>query len=554
MYGAAPVVDPESIVHETRDPAIPEHQAVKRVGLAACILLAASCVVLLASGSHRGVFALANPTSALGATDAADTAYPVPAPSLLPESLFPTSAAPTRVPAPIPTVAPGDPSPPPTHKPSPAPTHKPTKPAPTVAPSAGVNTFCSEPGDMTQDDTYYTDTSWVFGETSDDGTDCLATGVMDGIASGFLYDENSENYADTTSTLTFYAKEFLKFNAFAINARASSTTPYYGSYAKVYGYGCRIYTLTSGQVYLTIADSGSNLETDSTQTLDLNTWYKLELIVEGETITCSMYDVDSGSSLATLTTTDDDLTSGYNGISVFQTSSADFEIMFGEMTVSHDVAPTSAPTSVSDYTFCSASDSLNEAYSGTVTYNYNQSYNSADCLLTITADATDSTGLLVTDSQYEDSTTTMTFTSSDWDGMGSGAVGLMARAPSTDPISDDIWFRNYGYNCRFYFTSSVMAVSIVTTSSTGSNTYVDVDKTDNDGTTYVDGGDYTMTFTVEGTSLSCTITDDTGTTLSSVSGTSSLFDSGYSAIGVYSDDAQTVEVYLSDYNIDGDTV
>ena len=383
MYGAAPVVDPESIVHETRDPAIPEHQAVKRVGLAACILLAASCVVLLASGSHRGVFALANPTSALGATDAADTAYPVPAPSLLPESLKPTSAAPTRVPAPIPTVAPGDPSPPPTHKPSPAPTHKPTaaptrepapiptvapgdpspppthkpspapthkptKPAPTVAPSAGVNTFCSEPGDMTQDDTYYTDTSWVFGETSDDGTDCLATGVMDGIASGFLYDENSENYADTTSTLTFYAKEFMQLNAFAINARASSTTPYYGSYAKVYGYGCRIYTTTSGKVYLTIADSGSNLKTDSTQTLDVNTWYKLELIVEGETITCSMYDVDSGSSLATLTTTDDDLTSGYNGISVFQTSTADFEIMFGEMTVSHDVAPTSAPTSVSD--------------------------------------------------------------------------------------------------------------------------------------------------------------------------------------------------------------
>ena len=207
-----------------------------------------------------------------------------------------------------------------------------------------------------------------------------------------------------------------------------------------------------------------------------------------------------------------------------------------------------------DYTFCSASDSLNEAYSGTVTYNYNQSYNSADCLLTITADATDSTGLLVTDSQYEDSTTTMIFTSSDWDGMGDGAVGLMARAPSTDPISDDDWFRNYGYNCRFSFMTSSLVLSIVTTSSTGKDTYVDSDTADNDGTTYVDSGDYTMTFTVEGTSLSCTITDDTGTTLGSVSGTSSLFDSGYSAIGVYSDDAQTVEVYLSDYNIDGDTV
>ena len=176
-------------------------------------------------------------------------------------------------------------------------------------------------------------------------------------------------------------------------------------------------------------------------------------------------------------------------------------------------------------------------------------------VVVITADATDSTGLLVADSQYEDSTTTMTFTSSDWDGMGSGAVGLMARATSTNPISDDIWFRNYGYNCRFGFTSTLMAVSIVTTSSTGSNTYVDVsDKADNDRTTYVDGGDYTMTFTVEGTSLSCTITDDTVSTLSSASGTSTLFDSGYSAIGVYSDDAQTVEVYLSDYNIDGDTV
>ena len=63
-----------------------------------------------------------------------------------------------------------------------------------------------------------------------------------------------------------------------------------------------------------------------------------------------------------------------------------------------------------------------------------------------------------------------------------------------------------------------------------------------------------MAFTVEGTSLPCTITDDTGPTLSSASGTSTLFDSGYSAIGVYSDDAQTVEVYLSDYNTDGDTV
>ena len=206
-------------------------------------------------------------------------------------------------------------------------------PKPTTAPSIGVKTFCSQPSDMTQDANYYTDASWVFGETSDDGTDCLATAVLGDTVSGFLYDENSENYEDTTSTLTFYVKDYQSFNAFSLTARAVSTTPYYASMAQANGYQCRVTTTDASRVNLWLSSSGSNLDRDTSNYLDENTWYKIELVVVGETITCSMSKVDTGVQLATLTVTSGTHTSGYNGISVNADGTNNFEIMFGEYTM-----------------------------------------------------------------------------------------------------------------------------------------------------------------------------------------------------------------------------
>ena len=82
--------------------------------------------------------------------------------------------------------------------------------APRSAPTVEITeyTFCSEPSDLTQDDTEseYTDMDYTYGtscSSSDDDSDCLLMiGSSAAEASGFLYDEDSANYGDTTvSTL-----------------------------------------------------------------------------------------------------------------------------------------------------------------------------------------------------------------------------------------------------------------------------------------------------------------------------------------------------------------
>merc|ERR1711998_481826 len=124
----------------------------------------------------------------------------------------------------------------------------------------------------------------------------------------------------------------------------------------------------------------------------------------------------------------------------------------------------------------------------------------------------------------------------------------MARTPDTTPASGDYWMRNYGYTCRLWYTTSKAALSLVTVSSSGSVTYVTVATITN----YVsDDVQYAMTFTVEGTALTCTVTEtDSGDAVSSISGTSSVFTSDYNSMGVYSASSITPEVYLSNFDIE----
>ena len=78
--------------------------------------------------------------------------------------------------------------------------------APTPAPTLETTeyTFCSEPSGLTQDDTYseYTNIDYTYGmscSSSDDDSDCLLMiGASGTDASGFIYDEDSANYEDTT--------------------------------------------------------------------------------------------------------------------------------------------------------------------------------------------------------------------------------------------------------------------------------------------------------------------------------------------------------------------
>ena len=107
---------------------------------------------------------------------------------------------PTAAPTPRPTAKPtAVPAPAPTPTPTPRPTFVPTTPAPTAK---GEYTFCSEPSGLTQDDSEYPDIDYTYGmscSSSDDDSDCLMMiGSSATTLSGFLYDEDSANYEDTT--------------------------------------------------------------------------------------------------------------------------------------------------------------------------------------------------------------------------------------------------------------------------------------------------------------------------------------------------------------------
>ena len=120
----------------------------------------------------------------------------------------PTTPRPTAAPTPRPTAAPTPrptakptavPAPAPTPTPTPRPTFVPTTSAPT---GTGEYTFCSEPSGLTQDDSEYPDIDYTYGmscSSSDDDSDCLLMiGASGTDASGFIYDEDSANYEDTT--------------------------------------------------------------------------------------------------------------------------------------------------------------------------------------------------------------------------------------------------------------------------------------------------------------------------------------------------------------------
>ena len=71
-----------------------------------------------------------------------------------------------------------------------------------AAASVSDYTFCSEPSGLTQDDSEYPYIDYTYGascSSSDDDTDCLLMiGSSDTYTSGFMYDEDSANYEDTT--------------------------------------------------------------------------------------------------------------------------------------------------------------------------------------------------------------------------------------------------------------------------------------------------------------------------------------------------------------------
>ena len=124
-----------------------------------------------------------------------------------------------------------------------------------------------------------------------------------------------------------------------------------------------------------------------------------------------------------------------------------------------------------------------------------------------------------------------------WSGADYTSVGLGARAQSTTPYKADYGII-YGYMCGVFVWSGSEQLRIYEDSS-GTSTGIDL----------TEDSWYTLEFTAEGTDFTCTLYDEDGTTVGSVTKSDDTYTSGYNGLVPYTKGSRSTAWYVSEYTI-----